>query len=112
MTDRINLRGLRHIQGKPIEPMGDVVPGVHTCGARWRGANYCHCATCHLTFRSVRGFDRHRVALPGRRVTGSMARCLTEDELRRRGFEPDDEGIWRRPMTEAESSRLYRNQDV
>jgi len=92
VTNPINLAGLSHIGSKAPEPMGDVVPGTCACGARWRGANFCHCPTCHLTFRSVNGFDNHR----DRRGEG---RCRTPDELRERGFEPDGEGVWRRPMT-------------
>lgn len=91
----IHLSGIKHIGAKAPEPMGDVVPGACQCGARWRGANFCHCARCHLTFRSVNGFDMHRW----------HGRCRTAGELRKRGFEPDAEGIWRRPMTAAEITR-------
>jgi hypothetical protein len=86
-----DLSGLKHISRKdPVEPMGDAVPGVCKCGARWSGGNFCHCPTCHLTFRSVSGFDQHR----DRRGEGE---CRSTDELRKRGFEPDADGIWRRP---------------
>lgn len=92
MTPGIDLTGLRHIGGKVPEPMGDIIPGFCACGAQWRGGNFAHCPTCHLTFRSVNGFDRHR----DRRGEG---RCRTQEELRERGFEPDEGGIWRRPQT-------------
>ncbi len=87
----IDLTGLRHISRRdPVEPMGDVVPGACSCGARWSGGNFCHCPTCHLTFRSTSGFDQHR----DRRGEG---RCRTDEELRRRGFEPNTDEVWRRP---------------
>lgn len=47
-----------------------------SCGRAWGGLAECHCATCHLHFKSVSGFDRHRI--------GSDAlwrRCLTPTEL-------------------------------
>lgn len=31
------------------------------CGRGWAGLAECHCATCHLHFLSVSGFDRHRL---------------------------------------------------
>jgi hypothetical protein len=58
------------------------------CGAEWFGFDICHCASCHLTFTSIRPFDRHRV----------QGRCRTEDELRAKGLEPNENGQWRRPM--------------
>lgn len=30
------------------------------CANRWNGFETCHCARCHLTFASIRAFDRHR----------------------------------------------------
>ena len=90
----IDLSGLKHVRPFAPEPMGDVVPGgCGGCDAKWRGANFCHCATCHLTFRSVHGFDQHR-------DWRGDGRCRTAEELRKRGFEPDAEGTWRRPQTE------------
>lgn len=32
------------------------------CGATWTGLTAAHCATCHTTFTSTTGFDRHRRA--------------------------------------------------
>lgn len=62
-------------------------------------ANGWSCRTCGLNFTSVTGFDAHRVGQyerPG--VPGSNTRrCLTGDELREKGYEPDDQGRWRRP---------------
>lgn len=42
-----------------------------------------HCATCHVTFGGVRGFDAHR-------VDGA---CVPPGEL---GMRADDRGVWRR----------------
>jgi hypothetical protein len=81
------------IGGKRLEPLGDTrITGSCGCGARWEGENVCHCPTCHLSLMSVTGFDLHRFGPVG------TTRCLTEVELRDKGFEPNDRGIWRRPM--------------
>jgi len=72
----------------PAREVSDrVVAGSCGCGAEWRGELACHCATCHLTFRSVGGFDEHRVG----------GRCRTEAELTKRGLEPNADGLWRHP---------------
>jgi len=74
--------------GPPVRHVDDrVIRGSCDCGAKWRGELVCHCAACHLTFRSVNGFDEHR----------SAGRCRTAAELTKRGLEPNDEGQWRRP---------------
>lgn len=49
--------------------------GCDTCGTQWSGLSACHCATCHLQFRSVSGFDLHRTG------EGRERRCLTVEEL-------------------------------
>jgi hypothetical protein len=54
------------------------------------GTNFCLCRVCCLYFRSVSGFDAHRVS----------GRCLTQDELRARGYEPSQDGYWRIPARE------------
>jgi hypothetical protein len=69
------------------EAVERVVVGSCGCGTHWRGELVCHCAACHLTFRSGGGFDEHR--------TGG--RCRTEAELTKRGLEPNAEGQWRHP---------------
>jgi hypothetical protein len=56
------------------------------------GTNLCHCSGCGLDFKSVSAFDSHRT---GRH--GPERRCLTEQELRDKGFEPNDKGFWRKP---------------
>lgn len=84
---------LPRISGKLLEPYGDkTIIGYCRCGAKWAGENLCHCATCHLTFMSVTGFDAHRDRL--------AIQCRTEDELRKRGYEPNPQGHWRRPRPE------------
>lgn len=65
-------------------------PGMCRCGATWTGGKICHCATCHLTFTSVNGFDGHR----------RNGHCLSESDLRAKGYEPNDRGHWRKPAPE------------
>ena len=31
------------------------------CGRRWTSVTECHCAACHRHFRTLTGFDTHRV---------------------------------------------------
>lgn len=52
--------------------------------------NNCRCNACGLLFKSAASFDKHR--------TGDYTsrRCLTETELRAKGFEPNAKGFWRR----------------
>jgi hypothetical protein len=54
------------------------------------GSNFCLCKACGLYFRSVGGFDSHRV----------NRRCLSQDELQARGYEPSHDGYWRIPSRE------------
>lgn len=68
----------------------DVIVGSCNCGVRWTGGAICHCASCHLTFTAVGGFDVHRV----------NGKCRTESELRDKGYEPNENGHWRKPMKE------------
>lgn len=69
---------------------------VCVCGASWTGLGICHCPTqgCHLTFTSIRSFDEHRTGPTDTR------RCMTIDELRVRGMEPNNNGQWRHPRPE------------
>jgi hypothetical protein len=76
-------------KGVEIQPDDEII-GACRCGARWTGEAIAHCATCHLTFASVNGFDAHR----DRRGEG---RCRAPDELRKRGLKPNESGHWRRP---------------
>ena len=54
------------------------------------------CAACRLRFTSTSSFDKHRVG------NYTERRCLTESELRTKGFEPNEHGYWRVPMTAAQ----------
>lgn len=33
-----------------------------TCGATWRTTAVTHCAACHQTFQTIRGYELHRPA--------------------------------------------------
>jgi hypothetical protein len=46
-----------------MPPASDKKKQAHRCGgceSRWSGAVIAHCSTCHRTFTSPSGFDRHR----------------------------------------------------
>ena len=60
------------------------------------------CAACGLLFKSVGGFESHRV---GEHGWGNTRRCLTESELRAKGFEPNEKGFWRRPCADVAERR-------
>lgn len=64
--------------------------GTCGCGALWGGFDTCHCPSCHLTFTSVGPYDFHRY----------QGHCRTPDELRDRGYSPNDKGWWRIPRPE------------
>jgi len=49
------------------------------------GSAHCQCSGCSRLFRSAHGFDKHRFE----------GRCLTEEEMRGKGMEPNEEGLWR-----------------
>lgn len=51
-----------------------------------------HCASCHLTFGGVTGFDTHR----------KDGHCLNPADL---GYAERD-GVWRQPMSDAVLQRL------
>jgi hypothetical protein len=52
----------------------------------------CECRCCGLRFKSESAYDAHRVG-----TYGIDRRCLTEAELRARGYEPDPRGYFRKP---------------
>lgn len=56
------------------------------------GSPRCLCRSCGLYFTSDNAFAAHRVG-----DYGIDRRCLTEDELRAKGFEPNEAGYWRVP---------------
>lgn len=61
-----------------------------TC-RRPTGTTMAHCPTCHLTFGSVGGFDRHRRG----------GQCLNPTALAM----AERDGVWRTPMSEADLER-------
>lgn len=50
----------------------------------------CWCQACGLVFTGVAGFDAHRTG------PWEARRCLTTDELREKGYEPNEHGRWGR----------------
>lgn len=63
--------------------------GADRSGGHCRGGAY---GGCCKSFRSLGGFDKHRVGpFDGDR------RCLTADELAAAGWSVDDDGLWRMP---------------
>jgi hypothetical protein len=64
--------------------------------------NVSHCTSCGLTFRSAHGFDKHRIGAYSSAPPAYGRRCLTPDELRARGYEPDGKGRWRQPYDRSE----------
>lgn len=50
--------------------------------------NTCLCSACGEIFKSVTGFDKHRVGQPAKR------RCLTTQEMLQRGMTKDSGGKW------------------
>lgn len=45
------------------------------CGKEWKGRTECHCSGCHEHFKSIAGFDKHRITEKGDR------RCLIIEEM-------------------------------
>jgi hypothetical protein len=52
------------------------------------GSGVCECGGCAERFKSVTGFDRHRVG------PGDARRCLTPAEMRGRGMTRNTHGQW------------------
>lgn len=48
----------------------------------------CQCPMCGTYFNRVSTFDRHRIG------AGDERRCLTEEEMRKRGWQPNAAGFW------------------
>ena len=71
------------------------------CGKRFPGADRRggHCDTCHLSFASQSGFDRHRTGTYENRATGTAntRRCLSAQELEGKGWSIDAHGLVRMP---------------
>ncbi len=56
------------------------------------GSPKCLCRSCGLYWTSEAAFAAHRVG-----EYGINRRCLTQDELRAKGFAPNEGGYWRKP---------------
>jgi hypothetical protein len=52
------------------------------------GSNLCECPTCGEQFLAPHGFDKHRVGPMDQR------RCLTPDEMARRGLRRNERDWW------------------
>lgn len=63
------------------------------------GRNNCLCSECALFFKSVSGFEDHRIGPVGDR------RCKTKAEMSEDGFKLSAQGFWRRPFTKQDRSR-------
>lgn len=63
------------------------------CGRDFNGSDASggHCMSCHESFRSLGGFDKHRTG----RFEPNERRCRTPDEMRARGWTVDDNHTWR-----------------
>ena len=72
-----------------------------TCGRRFPGSdrNGGHCMTCHLSFASQTGAEKHRVGKFENRAVGqaNTRRCLTVEELADKGWTVDEHFVVRMP---------------
>lgn len=61
------------------------------------GSARSQCGGCEKVFRSVNAFSAHR----------KDGKCLSDAALRKKGYEPNEQGIWRkpRPMDEVEGEQ-------
>jgi hypothetical protein len=60
------------------------------------------CSACGLDFGSLGAFDKHRIGIFAHQWSPEHTdgrRCLTTDELTRRGFRQDARGRWRQPSS-------------
>ena len=62
------------------------------------------CSACGLAFKSVSGFEKHRVGAFTGEHPNYGRRCLSPDELQAIGMEPNEKGKWRVPVPD--STRL------
>jgi hypothetical protein len=81
MTNHVR-RGLGPWSHGSPDPSWPLTGRIHTarqsCGAMWRAMALCHCTTCHASFATITGFDRHR----------RSDSCLDPATLRTRKGEP------------------------
>jgi len=54
----------------------------------------CLCTDCGRLFNSPGGFEGHRIG----NIAKGTRHCLDDNELQKRGYEPNDGGFWRIPM--------------
>ena len=80
----------------PLEPDELFLGICSSCGARWQGEAICHCTTCHMTFTAIGGFDAHRYGSHEH----DTRRCYNPDQMKARGYEPNERGHWRKPGTD------------
>lgn len=75
--------------------------GPCKCGRKYPGSDRSggHCATCHLSFASQTGFDKHRVGQFENRAAGKVntRRCLTSEEMQAKGWTVDEHFVVRMP---------------
>lgn len=64
------------------------------CGRKYPGSDRSggHCDTCHYSFASQTGFNKHRTG-----PYDGQRRCYTPDELVAKGWTLDDHGVYRMP---------------
>lgn len=63
--------------------------------------NRCRCGACNLTFNSVAAFDAHR----GGTYSPPSRYCRSPEQMRARGYEPDENDVWRKPLPKAALAR-------
>ena len=79
---------------------------------------WCECAECERRFTGLRGFDAHHVAEhPDGSPHGGRCgcsdwwpRCLSDAELRAKGYTPDERGWWGSTDTDARWGRSVRTE--
>lgn len=64
------------------------------CGAAWSGYRIEHCTECHETFTGTTSGDKHRTGDHAIMWGPERRRCLTPDEMRKRGMEQNARGQW------------------
>lgn len=73
------------------------------CGAAWVGDEICHCPACCMSFTTLGGFGAHRIGS----FTPPRRRCRSATEMLARGYEPNTNGHWRKPMPDDKRAALY-----
>lgn len=64
------------------------------CGAEWTGLRTEHCTACHQTFSGTTSGDMHRTGRHDTTVGPERRRCLASNEMRAKGMEQNDRGVW------------------